>query len=99
MVQFRPVHLIERVKKDGLQSVEIEIERALKQVEQDPHAAAQFAGNVLEAVLKAYLDHQKEDYDGGATLAELWKKATPLMRLIPANLDNKDLKKNCFGVV
>ena len=90
--------LDESVKKHGLQSVDIEIQRALSQIEQDPHAAAQYAGNVLEASIKAYLDHKGKTYGNGDTLAELWKVASEQIGLRPVDWDNKDLKKIASGL-
>ncbi|GBR15447.1 abortive infection family protein [Acetobacter sp. TBRC 12305] len=90
--------LDESVKKYGLKSVDIEIQRALSQIEQDPHAAAQYAGNVLEAVLKAYLDHKRKAYNTTDTLAELWKSAADVIGLRPADWDNKDLKRIASGL-
>lgn len=84
--------LAESVKKHGLVTVEIEINRALAQIEQDPHAAAQYAGNVLEAAIKAYLDSKKVAYGQGDALAELWKSAADTMGLKPKDWDDKDLK-------
>lgn len=90
--------LDESVKKYGLKSVDIEIQRALSQIEQDPHVAAQYAGNVLEAVLKAYLDHKQKAYNTTDTLAELWKSAADVIGLRPADWDNKDLKRIASGL-
>lgn len=90
--------LDESVKRHGLRSVDIEIQRALSQIETDAHAAAQYAGNVLEASLKAYLDHKKKIYGHTDTLAELWKIAADQIGLRPADWDNKDLKKIASGL-
>lgn len=90
--------LDESVKKHGLKSVEIEITRALSQIEQDPHAAAQYAGNVLEASLKAYLDHKSKTYKTTDTLSELWKISSEVMGLRPVDWDSKDLRKIASGL-
>lgn len=90
--------LDESVKKHGLASVEIEIKRALSQIEADPHAAAQYAGNVLEASLKAYLDAKKRKYGNGDTLHDLWKIALVEIGLRPVDLDSKDLRKIATGL-
>lgn len=90
--------LDDSVKRHGLKSVDIEIQRALSQIEQDPHAAAQYAGNVLEASLKAYLDHHKKTYGDHDTLAELWKVAAEQIGLRPVDWDNKDLKRIASGL-
>lgn len=90
--------LDESVKKHGLASVEVEIKRALAQIENDPHAAAQYAGNVLEASLKAYLDAKQKTYGTGDTLHDLWKLAVAEIGLRPVDLDNKDLRKIATGL-
>lgn len=90
--------LDESVKKHGLSSVDDEIKRALAMIETDPHAAAQYAGNVLEASLKAYLDHKEVTYKSGYALADLWKIAAAEMGLRAADLDNDDLKKIVSGL-
>jgi hypothetical protein len=90
--------LDESVKKHGLTSVDIEIKRAFTMIEQDPHAAAQYAGNVLEATLKAYLDHKQVAYKNSDALADLWKLAAAEIGLRAADLDNRDLKKIASGL-
>ena len=68
-------------------------------VEKDPLAAAHNAGSVLEASLKAYLDHHdtsyKEDTD---SLSDLWKKVVDHIGLHPKEMDDKDLKKIASGL-
>ena len=90
--------LNESVKKHGLTSVDIEIKRAFTMIEKDPHAAAQYAGNVLEATLKAYLDHKQVAYKSSEALADLWKLAAAQIGLRAADWDNKDLKKIASGL-
>lgn len=91
--------LQENVEKRGLSAVEIEIKRALNNVESDPLSAVHNAGSVLEAALKAYLGHfqvtYKEDSD---TLSSLWQKVVAHIGISPKEMDNKDLKKIASGL-
>lgn len=84
--------LVESVKKHGLPTVDREIKRALSQIEEDPYAAAHYAGNVLEAAIKAYLDHKQVTYTDKDSLAALWKMASDKMGLNSEDWDDKDLK-------
>lgn len=94
-----PTHsLLQIAKKNGLATVEIEIQRAISRVEDDPHAAVHYAGNVLEAALKAYLDSKGCAYNGSDGLAELWRLTAEQMGLRPAEWDSKDLKKIASGL-
>lgn len=91
--------LQELVKQGSLQAVNVEIQRALGNVDKDPLAAAHNAGSVLEASLKAYLDYHeisyKEDTD---SLSDLWKKVVGHIGLHPKEMDDKDLKKIASGL-
>lgn len=91
--------LQENVKKRGLSAVEIEIKRALNNVESDPLTAVHNAGSVLEAALKAYLVHYNIAYkDNSDTLSDLWKKVVEHIGISPKEMDNKDLKKIASGL-
>ena len=91
--------LEDMVSQRGLSAVEVEMKRALKQVETDPNAAAQYAGNVLEATFKAYLNKRKIAYDeNGDTLNDLWRLTRDDLGINPKNLEAKDLKKIASGL-
>lgn len=91
--------LDELVSQRGLSAVEVEMKRALKQVEDDPNAAAQYAGNVLEATFKAYLSKKKIAYNENRdTLNDLWRLTREDLGINPKNLEAKDLKKIASGL-
>lgn len=89
--------LLTQVKTRGLQTVEVEINRAMEKVNSDPDVAVQYAGNVLEATLKIYLEHHSLPYEGD-TLSDLWKKSIEHIGLRPGELEDKDLKKIASGL-
>lgn len=91
--------LRETVSKGGLKAIEIEMNRALKIVDSDPNGAAHYAGNILEASLKAYLDHKKINFnDQKATLSDLWQLVRDNIGLKPQDMPNNDLKKIASGL-
>ncbi|MFN9003005.1 MAG: abortive infection family protein [Alphaproteobacteria bacterium] len=91
--------LQENVKKMGLAAIQIEIDRALANVEKDPIAAAHNAGSVMEAALKAYLNHHKVAYkEETDTLSDLWKSVVEHIGIHPKEMDDKDLKKIASGL-
>lgn len=91
--------LQENVKKMGLAAIQIEIDRALANVEKDPLVAAHNAGSVMEAALKAYLNHHKVAYKEEAdTLSDLWKSVVEHIGIHPKEMDDKDLKKIASGL-
>lgn len=91
--------LQQNVEKRGLSAVEIEIKRALNNVESDPLTAVHNAGSVLEAALKAYLVHYDIAYkENSDTLSDLWKKVVEHIGISPKEMGNKDLKKIASGL-
>lgn len=91
--------LREMIERGGLSAVELEMERALKQVEGDPNAAAHYAGNVLEAALKAYLLRKGIVFnDQSDTLSALWTLTRDALGINPKDLEAKDLKKIASGL-
>lgn len=83
----------------GLSAVEVEMKRAIKQVGDDPNAAAQYAGNVLEATFKMYLKKKEIVYNENAgTLNELWRLTCDDLGINPKDLEEKDLKKIASGL-
>lgn len=91
--------LQETVRMGGLKAIEIEMDRALKMVNEDPNAAAHYAGNILEASLKAYLQAKSIPFnDETATLSDLWPMVRGSIGLNPKDLGDKDLKKIASGL-
>lgn len=91
--------LLERVKSSGLAAIEMEINRALQNVELDPLASIHNAGSALEASLKAYLGHFEIAYkDDSHTLSDLWRLVVDHIGIKPKELDDKDLKKIASGL-
>lgn len=91
--------LQETVSKGGLKAIAIEMERALKMINDDPNAAAHYAGNILEASMKAYLQTKSIPFnEEAATLSDLWPMVKNSIGLNPKDLESKDLKKIASGL-
>ncbi|WP_375704564.1 abortive infection family protein [Bartonella sp. AD328YNZD] len=98
--------LQKRITEKGLSAVEIEIKRALENIEKDPKEAVLFAANLLEASCKAYLDHHSISYKENAhnTLPSLWEKVVKKAKIHPEdikqeNLKNQDLDENDLKMI
>lgn len=64
-----------------------------------PLLRAHYAGNILEASLKAYLQAKSITFnDETATLSDLWPLVRGDIGLNPKDLENKDLKKIASGL-
>ncbi len=86
--------LQKRIAEKGLSAVEIEINRALENIEKDPREAVLFAANLLEASCKAYLDHHSIPYAENArnNLPALWEEVVKKAKIHPKDLKQENLK-------
>uniref|UniRef100_UPI0035CF7C3B abortive infection family protein n=1 Tax=Bartonella sp. CL436QHHD TaxID=3243531 RepID=UPI0035CF7C3B len=94
------------IAEKELSAVEIEINRALENIEKDPREAVLFAANLLEASCKAYLDHHSIPYAENAhnKLYALWKEVAKKAKIHTddikkKNLKNQDLDKNDLRMI
>ncbi|WP_375689629.1 abortive infection family protein [Bartonella sp. AP57NXGY] len=98
--------LQKRIAEKELSAVEIEINRALENIEKDPREAVLFAANLLEASCKAYLDHHSIPYAENArnNLPALWEEVVKKAKIHPEdmkqeNLKNQDLDENDLKMI
>ncbi len=94
------------IAEKGLSAVEIEVKRALENIEKDPREAVLFAANLLEASCKAYLDHHSISYKENArnNLPALWEEVVKKAKIHPEdmkqeNLKNQDLDENDLKMI
>ncbi|WP_375653339.1 MULTISPECIES: abortive infection family protein [unclassified Bartonella] len=82
------------IAEKKLSAVEIEINRALENIEKDPRGAVLFAANLLEASCKAYLDHHSIPYAENArnNLPALWKQVVKKAKTHPEDMKQENLK-------
>lgn len=91
--------LKEIVGKGGINLINVEIERTLKTVGDDPSGAAHYAANVLEATMKFYLERRHVPFNDKAdALPKLWQKVREDLGINPKNLRDDDLKLIASGL-
>jgi len=91
--------LREMIEGGGLSAVSVEMDRALKQVETDPNAAAHYAANILEAAFKAYLGKKGVPFDDQRdTLSRLWELVRDSLGINAQDLASNDLRKIASGL-
>lgn len=91
--------LQDAVNKGGLSAVGQEIDRAMQMIETDSNAAALYAGNILEASLKKYLQAKSVPFNKEtATLSDLWPLVRNDIGLNPKDMGTNDLKKIASGL-
>ena len=90
--------LMEQVQLGGLAAIDIEVKRALENVEKDPPTAILAAGAVLEAAFKVYLEQKDVKFYEKDTFSSLWKKCSNHIGMNSKEIDDEDLKKILAGL-
>jgi len=90
--------LMDLIKQRGLAHVDVELRRALENLEKDPAAACLAAGTVLESVFKTYLDRHSVEYRETDTLSSLWSKVADHIGMRPREMEDADLKRIVSGM-
>lgn len=90
--------LIEHIKEGNFAEIEIEVERALKTVDQDPPAAVTAACSLLESLCKAYIEDESLTWPTSKTLSPLWSVTAKHIGLSPDQLHDQDLKRILSGL-
>lgn len=90
--------LAERLKSGGMQSLEVEFQRALNQVVFDPPAAVTAASAILEAICKEYLLAEKQPLPTKQALGPLWTATSGHLGLAAKDLVENDLKQILSGL-
>lgn len=81
-----------------LRGVEVEFDRALDNVLQDPAAAITAASSIVESLCKIYIHDEDLDLPGEQTIKPLWKVVQRHLGLDPAQLEDDDLKRILTGL-
>ncbi len=90
--------LVERIKAEGVQAIEIEYDRAYKSIEGDPAAAVTAACAILESVCKTYLEEEGQPLPNKQVLGTLWPQVASHLGLSPKNVADDDLKRILQGL-
>lgn len=87
------------IRGGGLEAVAKEMGRALEKIGSDPNAAAHYAGNILEATFKAYMDAKAIAYDDSRdTLSKLWPPVRDSIGVNPKNVAGSELENIANGL-
>lgn len=90
---------LEAVLRDrDLDAVNVEFDRALKHVEDDPPAAVTSACAIVEASCKVYLQDEGVPLPADQTIKPLWKAVQKGLGLDPAEVADDDLKRILSGL-
>ena len=94
-----PVQSLKKILQTrDLPGINIEFDRALANVEQDPPAAITAACSILESLFKTYIEEFGLDLPGKQSLIPLWKTVKNHLIFFPTAIEDNDKNKILSGI-
>lgn len=87
------------IQQKNIPAINLEFERALKNVDLQPLEAVSAACNILESVCKVFIEEEKLNVPAKQDLRNLWKTVATALNFDPSQLQDDDLKKIISGML
>ena len=87
------------IQHKNIPAINLEFERALKNVDLQPLEAVSAACNILESVCKVFIEEEKLAFPAKQDLRNLWKIVATALNFDPSQLQDDDLKKIISGML
>lgn len=92
--------LEQHIRDRDIQSIDVEFERALKNIEANPREAVSAASNILESLFKVYIEEEEElDLPDKQDLKSVWLVVRKHLGWEPQQLEDQDLQKVLTGLI
>lgn len=86
------------LKEKDFYALDVEFDRALKNVERDPASAITAACAILEALFRAYIENHLIDLPTKKTIKPLWAKVQKHLGIDPKSQSDQDIQKILSGL-
>ena len=90
--------LQEILRQRDLPAVQIEFERALSGLQNDPEASLTAACAIIESICKIYIEEQHLQKPTKETIKDLWKVVASDLGFDPSSIEDEDLRKVLSGL-
>lgn len=91
--------LEQHIKDRDIQSIDVEFERAIKNVEGNPREAVSAASNILESLCKVYIEEERLVFPDKQDLKSVWNVVRKHLGWDPQQLEDQDLQKILSGLI
>lgn len=92
------ISLEEQIRKRNIESLNIEFERAIENLEAKPREALSAACNILESVFKIFIEEEGLTKPKKLDLGSTWKIVRDGLNLDPSKVEERDLKEILSGI-
>lgn len=92
------ISLEQHIRKRNIESVNVEFDRAISNIESNPREAISAACNILESVFKVYIEEEKLDMPNKMDLKPTWAVVRENLNFDPSSVEDRDLKEILGGL-
>lgn len=87
------ISLEQHIRKRNIESVNLEFDRAIANIEANPREAVSAACNILESVFKVYIEENRLEMPKKKDLKPTWAVVRDSLNFNPASVEDRDLKE------
>ena len=87
------ISLEQHIRKRNIESVNLEFDRAIANIESNPREAVSAACNILESVFKVYIEENRLEMPKKQDLKPTWAVVRDSLNFNPASVEDRDLKE------
>ncbi len=92
------ISLEEQIRKRDVESLSVEFDRAVQNIESSPRESLSAACNILESVFKVYIEDEGLDAPKKLDLRPTWAVVREDLNFDPSKLEDRDLKEILSGL-
>jgi hypothetical protein len=87
------------IREFDIESIEMEFDRALKNIELNPREAVSAASNILESLFKIYIEDENLDKPNKLDLKSVWSVVKKDLGFDTSKIEDDDLKRILSGIM
>jgi hypothetical protein len=87
------ISLEQHIRTRNIESINLEFNRAISNIESSPREAVSAACNILESVFKVYIEEEKLNFPKKKDIKHIWKVVRDSLHFDPSKIEDRDLKE------
>ena len=92
------ISLEQHIRKRNIESVNLEFDRAISNIESNPREAISAVCNILESIFKVYIEEERLEMPKKKDLKPTWAVVRDSLNFDPRKIEDRDLKEILGGI-
>ncbi len=92
------ISLEQHIRKRNIESISLEFDRAISNIETSPREAISAACNILESIFKVYIEENRIEMPKKKNIKSTWSVVKDNLNFNPSKVEDRDLKEILSGL-